>query len=255
MVIRYLSYLMRSGNRHSVHSPFVFDLVENVLNDKRHFYAYNEIEQQTESMLHSNEVVSVEDLGAGSQVDIRYSKKISKLAKSGSHNRKYHRLLFRLVNHFQPKNMLELGTSLGISAMYQGAAQKDAKFITLEGSMKLADIAKRNLEDMKLNVQVVTGNFDDTLEDVVKDFNQLDYVFFDGNHQKEATLRYFKICLEKISNDGLFIFDDIHWSNPMEEAWEEIKNDPGVTITIDLFFMGLVFFRKEQVKEHFTLRF
>jgi predicted O-methyltransferase YrrM len=79
-------------------------------------------------------------------------------------------------------------------------------------------------------------------------------VFVDGNHQKEATLRYFKLCLPKVHENSLLIFDDIYWSRGMKEAWNEIKAHPEVTVTVDLFWIGLVYFRKGQVKEDFVIK-
>jgi hypothetical protein len=83
----------------------------------------------------------------------------------------------------------------------------------------------------------------------------LDYVFFDGHHALEPTLKYFELCLKKAHNSSIFVFDDIRWSDEMKLAWEKIKNHPKVNVTIDLYTMGVVFFRKEQEKEHFVLRY
>jgi len=83
----------------------------------------------------------------------------------------------------------------------------------------------------------------------------IDLVYFDGNHQKEPTLNYFHTCLQKAHKNSLFIFDDIHWSDGMEEAWEQIKKHDRVHLTIDLFQFGIVFFEKEMPKQHFILKF
>ena len=91
------------------------------------------------------------------------------------------------------------------------------------------------------------------VEKELKEHNQLDFVFFDGNHKKKPTLSYFKQCLEVAHEDSIFIFDDIYWSTEMTEAWQEIKKHPKVTLSIDCFEMGIVFFKKEQAKEHFTV--
>jgi predicted O-methyltransferase YrrM len=83
---------------------------------------------------------------------------------------------------------------------------------------------------------------------------KLDLVFFDGNHQKVPTLDYFHHCLTKAHENSIFIFDDIHWSSEMDEAWQQIQGHEQVSLTIDLFQFGLVFFRKGIAKQHFTLR-
>jgi predicted O-methyltransferase YrrM len=161
-----------------------------------------------------------------------------------------------LVKHFQPVNLLELGTSLGISTAYMSKASPTKKIITIEGSENIANIAIDNFNRLNIsNIQVITGNFDIQLPKLLQNTSTFDFVFFDGNHRKQPTLSYFELCLQHKHNDSVFVFDDIHWSDEMEEAWESIKQSPEVTVTIDLFFIGLVFFRKESTKEHFIIRF
>jgi predicted O-methyltransferase YrrM len=89
---------------------------------------------------------------------------------------------------------------------------------------------------------------------VLEKIKTLDMLFIDGNHSYDATMRYFEMCKPYLHNQSLIVFDDIYWSKGMTQAWKEIKADPIVTVSIDLFFIGLVFFRKEQVKENFKLR-
>ena len=139
--------------------------------------------------------------------------------------------------------MLEMGTSLGISTMYQASASLNAKFISLEGDPKIANLAKYHLEEMKIkNVKVIEGQFDETMIGALNDLKKLDYVFIDGNHRLEPTLKYFDNCLNFAHNETVFVFDDIHWSEEMETAWAKIKDHPRVTISIDLFHMGIVFY-------------
>jgi predicted O-methyltransferase YrrM len=160
-----------------------------------------------------------------------------------------------MVNYFKPKEILELGTSLGITASYLASANKGPQVTTLEGAATISTLAQQTFNAQQLtNIKLITGNFDDTLKDAVT--KNYDFVFIDGNHRKEPTLRYFQQLLSCVHNNSVMVFDDIHWSKEMEGAWEEIKNHSSVTLTVDLFFIGLVFFRKEQKeKEHFVLRF
>ena len=117
-------------------------------------------------------------------------------------------------------------------------------------------MARRNFEQLSIsNVDVVVGNIDETLIAQIADLATIDFVFFDANHRYEPTVRYFETCLKKKHNDTVFVFDDIHWSNEMEQAWAYIGRHPSVRVTIDLFWVGLVFFRHEQLKQDFVLRF
>jgi predicted O-methyltransferase YrrM len=161
-----------------------------------------------------------------------------------------------LVNRFQPEEVLELGTSLGISSAYLASANSKIKVITIEGCKEIAEKAKENFKKLGLqNIEQHLGNFDDVLPQLLSEKKKIDFVFFDGNHRKEPTLNYFKQCLAHAHEGSIFIFDDIYWSSEMKEAWNEIKMNERVTVTLDLFFMGIVFFRKEQVKQHFIIRY
>ena len=198
----------------------------------------------------------MEDFGAGSALAKGSRRKISEITKYASKSPKYGQLLFRLAAHFKSAEILELGTSMGISSLYLAAGNKTSNLTTMEGSTALAARAKENFKSLhSKNIRLIEGNFDNTLPDFLQSAGQLDLVFFDGNHRKEPTLNYFRQCLAKKHSGSLFIFDDIHWSDGMTEAWEEIKANPEVSITIDLHQMGLVFFREGKEKQHFVIRF
>ncbi len=239
-----------------IHSPFVFDLYTKVILSKKDFYAFDQIVAVRKMLLKNQTKIKVTDFGAGSQINNANEKSIATIAKNAAKSDNIGRLLFKLLDHFQPKNALELGTSLGISTLYQCLVSKNTRWTTMEGCPETAKIAQKVFAANKAeNVKIVVGDFALTLPETVNSYPTLDYVFFDGNHRKKPTLEYFKICLEKANENSLFIFDDIHWSAEMEEAWEEIKQHPQVTVTIDLFWIGLVFFKTSQEKEHFILRF
>ena len=253
-VIKYIRYLFISVNEHRVHLPFVFDLLQDVIYVKADYYSYKLVEKQREKLLDSKQTVTFHDYGASANGLV--TKRVSSIASTSAKSPKYAQLLFRLVNYFQPKHILELGTSLGISTSYLAMANTNANVITIEGGKELVSIANDNFKELKLkNIKQVVGNFDDVLSSVVNDIPTLDFVFFDGNHQKAATLRYFETCFAKSNENSVFVFDDINWSDEMREAWEQIKNHNQVTITLDLFFMGVVFFKKGHAKQHFIIRF
>jgi predicted O-methyltransferase YrrM len=253
-IYHYIVHRLKATNEHGVHSPFVFNLLTNVIDVKQKYSSYGNIEKLREQLLSSKKTIHCIDLGAGTEK--KADKQISRIAKTSAKSAKQAQLLFRLANHFQPSKIIELGTSLGISTAYLASANSKSQIITLEGCPETADFAQQNFKHLKLkNIQQVIGNFDDTLPKVLHDHENLEFVFFDGNHRKQATLNYFDQCLKKASDSTVFVFDDIYWSDEMMEAWNEIKNNDRVTVTIDLFFMGIVFFRKEQVKQHFLIRF
>jgi len=255
LLLEYLQYLALSNSRHGTHSPFVYAFAENVLYKRIEHPLFYDIELIRQRMLSSSVKIEVEDLGAVGRKN--YTKPLSSLVASAAKNAKYAKLLHRIVATYQPQYALELGTNLGISAMYQAAGLQQGKLYSIEGSSKIAEIARYNIEKAGLTqqIQVIEGPFDAVLPQILPQFPHLDYVFLDGNHEKEATLRYFEMLYPRLHNDSILVFDDIRWSEGMKEAWQVICKDPRVTVSIDLFFLGIVFFRKEQEKEHFVLRF
>jgi predicted O-methyltransferase YrrM len=259
LLLKYLQYYFTasSGKGHGMHSPFVFEFITKILNDKTAYPAYEKVETLRNQLLKHNTVLEVEDFGAGSVVDKKSKRSISSIAKNAAKPKKFGQLLFRMIKYYQPATILELGTSLGITTSYLSLARQEARLITMEGSKEIADAAKQNFKAIELkNVELVEGNFDYTLTSVVRGLLSLDFSFVDGNHRQEPTERYFKELLANSNNDSILVFDDIHWSSEMEAAWETIKKNDAVTCSIDLFFMGIVFFRKEfKEKQHFVIRF
>jgi predicted O-methyltransferase YrrM len=252
----YLLHRLKAKNRHGLHSPFVYKLVDSVIYDYADSKVYQEIENIRKKLLVDNRMITITDLGAGSLLNNNKQKRVGDIAANALKQPKLAQLLYRLVAHFKPRNMIELGTCLGITTLYLQKAAPDARVYTMEGCPQTAGVAKETFKQAGLNaVELITGNFDDNLPAVINNLDQLDFVFVDGNHQKDATLKYFEWCLPKVHEDTLLIFDDIYWSEGMKEAWAQIKAHPQVTVTVDLFWIGLVFFKSGRVKEDFLIRY
>jgi len=256
LVINYIKHLAKAKTRHGVHSPFVYKLINEVIYDFKEKPEYKNIENLRKRLLTDKRFITITDLGAGSLVNNQRKKQVKQLAKNALKPKKIAQLLFRLAKEFKPINIIELGTCLGITSAYFAAVVPNAKVITLEGCPQTAGIAKENFETLGLkNVSISVGNFDETLPAVIEKELSLDFIFIDGNHRKDATINYFNWCLPGLNENSVMIFDDIYWSRGMKDAWEMIKSHPQVTVTIDLFWIGLVFFRKGQAKENFRVRF
>lgn len=252
----YLLHKLTANNRHGLHSPFVYRLVDEVIYDFSLKEIYLPIEKARKRLLNDNHEITVTDLGAGSHLNKNQVKKVSTIAKNALKSPKLAQLIYRLAADTHPENMIELGTCLGITTLYLHKAAPAAQTFTLEGCPQTAAVAGAVFkEEGTKNIKQLIGNFDDTLHPLIDQLPQLDFVYVDGNHQKEATLRYFEWCLPKVHEGTLLIFDDIYWSEGMKEAWAQIKAHPQVTITVDLFWIGLVYFRKGKEKEDFLIRF
>jgi predicted O-methyltransferase YrrM len=246
-----------SGKGHGIHSPFVYQLIREVLNDDRDYYAYKLIETAKQNLLLDDRLLQVRDLGAGSGNSGDSEIMVSQIATKSVSSQKFGRLLFRLANFYRANIIVEMGSSLGISTAYLASADPGSQVITLEGSPAIAKIAGETFGKLKLeNISQITGNFDELLSGVLLSHSRVDLVFIDGNHRKKPVLEYFEQFLQKISSSSLIVIHDIHWSREMEDAWLCIQEHPRVNMTVDIFSAGLVFFREEfQIKQKFTIRF
>ncbi len=287
IAFRFVRFYFQAKTKYSVHSPFVFQFVQDVLEDDRQFYVFKDAEILRGELLDSKDTIEVEDFGAGSHiVGLKKTRKVRDIAQSALSPSFQCEWLFRIAQFAKPLTVIELGTSLGVSTLYlTEGSPRAAKILTLEGSNDIALLARRNFDwyydtflkiglqrhnpDMldygyyeknvqtdfeKKRIQIVVGKFENTLQTTLNQLVKLDFAFLDGNHRREPTLDYFHKCLSHTHEGSVLIFDDIHWSEEMESAWEDIKQHPSVRLTIDLFWCGLVFFRNEnKEKEHFSL--
>lgn len=251
----YAKYLSKAKNRHGIHSPFVYELLDSVVYDKTRFSEYATVERIRKELLSRTDEIEITDLGAGSTVNKSNKRKVSDIAKNSAKGGKWGELLFRMSKRFEPETMIELGTSLGIGSLYQSLGNPNGKLTTFEGCPNTAAIAKEQFQKAKVDPAIKEGNFDDTLQSFLDSIEKLDWAFIDGNHQKEPTIRYFEQCLKKCHNDSVLLFDDIYWSKGMAEAWANIKAHERVNVTLDLFQVGIVFLRKEQPKQDFVIRY
>jgi predicted O-methyltransferase YrrM len=256
---KYLRYYFTASNGkgHGVHSPFVFEFIKFVLNDKKKYDVYDAIEKQRQVLLKDKTIIEVEDFGAGSTVIKTKQRVVKDIAASSLKPKKYSQLLFRMIQFYNKENVLELGTSFGITTSYMSSAKNNPAVTSMEGSQSIANIAQQNFNTLQLkNVNIITGDFEKTLSPFLNNSNEIDFAFLDGNHRKIPTLQYFNQILSNSTEETIVVFDDIHWSKEMEEVWEEIKIHEAVTLSIDLFFIGIVFFKKDfKVKQHFSVRF
>ncbi|OAB28931.1 Predicted O-methyltransferase YrrM [Flavobacterium fryxellicola] len=255
----YLIFLWHSKNEHGVHSPFVFHLLTKCFYDKKVKPVDTILENYRNSLLANNDTIEVTDFGAGSRVFKSNTRSISKIAKTAGISSKRAALLYRIVHYLQPESILEIGTSLGMAtaALFLGSQnlKTKVKVITLEGCPETVRQAQNQFKQFGFTtINSIKTEFSSYFNSLQFSGFNFGLIYFDGNHSKKATLEYFELLLSTVSNDTVWIFDDIHWSQEMEEAWEIIKSHPQVTVTIDTFQWGLVFFRREQPKEHFVIR-
>jgi predicted O-methyltransferase YrrM len=247
-------YYLKSDTIYNIHSPFVFEFVRDILEDKRNFYAFELIKKLKYEFSKNETIVDITDLGAGSLVSNTNKRTISTIAKNSvASDQKLH-YLFKLCNKYKPQSILELGTSLGISSLAMQLANTSSSITTIEGDNYLANFASNiHKENCVETIKIVNSPFDDFIE-ILDPNTKFDLILIDGNHSYEPTLRYFKKLMQNINNESIMIFDDINWSADMRKAWEEIKSDNHVTLSIETFEYGIVFFRSEfKEKQNFSI--
>jgi len=254
----YLEHFFKGSTRHGTHSPFLYNLLSNCIYFNIPTEKFEDIEKQRERLKSNKETIKVRDLGGQKTKkpcnnDYR---SISGIAKSSLKGRKHATLLHKIAHYFECDNILELGTSFGITTSYLSRARPQANINTLEGCPQIANEAINVFESLDLkNITLHVGNIDELLQPVLDKNKAPDLIFIDANHTYQATTKYFNILLKYKKENTILIIDDIHWSPGMEKAWNEICSCPEVTVTVDLFFMGVVFFKKGLSKENFIIRY
>lgn len=252
---RWLIFYRRATTLRKISHPFVYRLGEALLEDRRWFYAFSDAAGLRDYIAQNHQLIPQSEFGAGSQVLKPGEIKVSELGSSAAVDARNGQLLFKLVNFLQPKILLEMGTSLGVSSVYQAAAAQEGRFLTIEGSPAIAQLAKKHLEGLKYkNIETFHGSFDEQLPKILPTLPHLDYVYLDGDHRLEPTLRYFEYCLPYLRKTSAFVVADIYWSSEMMQAWQKLRAHPKVTASVDFYDFGVLLFRKtEAAQAHFSL--
>lgn len=252
-VITYLQWFPKTFYLHGIHSPFVYAFVKECLRNKELTKNKNLLSQYRERLLAAERTITVTDFGAGSRVFKTNNRKIATIAKHVGATQKRMHFLQRFVAYYNPEQILEIGTSLGMATFAMAKGSKNTLITSLEGCPNTLAVAQETLAHFNITqVTLLEGRFRESIKTLAK--HKLDMVYFDGNHSKEATLAYAQSLLPTAINGTVWIFDDIHWSREMTAAWEEIKALPEVSVSIDCYWLGIVFFRNEQEKEDFYVR-
>lgn len=250
--IAYLRYVLEAKGVHKAHSPYLYELFDEVLNDEKHYYIFDKIERQRSRLLQDTRLIEVEDLGAGSKRLKGSTRRIAEIARVSAKKPKYARALCRLAMHSGAKQVLELGTSVGLTTAY--LASSGAEVISVEGASSLADEAREVVKGCGLQATIIHSSFDAYLSEL-EPTKQFDLIFIDGHHIGEALLDYFDRLRPHLSTTGIAVIDDIHWSNDMHRAWKQLITDESFELSLDLFEMGWLIRRDGMHKQHNRLRY
>ncbi|HNQ11887.1 MAG TPA: class I SAM-dependent methyltransferase [Bacteroidia bacterium] len=249
----FVSYLRNRKTRYDLHSPLVYNFVDQVIPNSSLDHPYKSIEKLRKQLLTNRTLIMVNDFGTGIKGQKKYQRSISAIAKNSLKASKYYRLLSESIKYFGTTSILELGTSLGISTLYM--AQSGKQIHSIEGCENTAAIARENFKNFNANnVQSHIAPFDALLPGLLKQ-HQFNFIYIDGNHQYGATINYTKEILKQIKQNCIIVYDDIYWSKGMTKAWEEIKGMNEITVSIDFFEFGFAFINCDLSKENFIIKY
>ena len=257
IAVQYLFYKLFAPHRKGfgVHSPFVFNLVTEVL-VKQDNKDLAEIQEWRKGLLKDRTAIETNGSGAGSLTHHSLRRKVAKIAGRSSVRHKYGRVLYYLKNVYKPSAIIELGTGIGISTAYLAKSTPGTRVITVENDQQKIIYAAKEYSRLNLdNIVIRDGIFSKLLPGLLQEVNHPLMIFIDGDHSYESTMEYFSMIRKVAREDTLIIFDDIRWSDGMKEAWDKIRADESVTVSIDIFFMGIVFFRGGITKQDFIVNF
>lgn len=253
-LIQYIKHLFTARNTKGfgVHSPFLFHFTTNIIRGEHAYYCFRDIEKVRKTLLECTDIIDKKDYGTGRSKRL----KVSSIARTSLGTSRELQLLYRIINQYKFKQVLELGTSLGISTAYMASVNSTLKCISIEGCKQTAEIAKQTFNQLNLNnIDLLVGNIDEKLPQVLTSSDKIDFVYMDANHTQEATCRYFELILPRLSENAIVVIDDIYWSKDMQQGWQKICAHQAVTSTINLFQFGIVFVKPDLHKKHYKMRF
>lgn len=250
--LEYIKYRWNAKGRHGIHSPFVFDFVDKCVRIKLNSDDTSHLNSLFRKLKISRQEIEIQDFGAGSK-KLGSKRKVSAIFKMSSSKGKYGELLYRLARHYQPKEILEFGTSLGIGSTYFSLGCPNSKITTVEACKNTRSVALENLKNFN-SVESKLATFVDYLAELPSD-KKFDLIFIDGHHDGDALIHYLDQLQKHAHDETIFVLDDIRWSDSMRSAWEEISNDSRFHLSMELFRVGIVSRRPGMEKEKFVIRY
>ena len=257
-ILSYLRWQLHARDRqgHSVHSPFLYSLITNQLHQSIKGDWVTGIERYRHQLLTDKHSIDVTDFGSGSRFGTGNTRRVCNIARHSSTSPRDGRLLTNLASAMQCRNILELGTNLGLGTLYLANSEHCKRVVTIEGCPTLSQMAEKGFNQLGIsNITIINDRFETALTKALADMPSLDMLFIDGNHSYQPTIDYFTQCLPQAHNDSVFIIDDIHKDTEMERAWHEITENERVTLSLDFYTMGVVFFRSQLSRQTICLRY
>jgi predicted O-methyltransferase YrrM len=257
-----LRWYVRAKNPAVVRGEYLREFLREVYLDDRHYHAFDLVCSIRRHWRRQPGTVSTATLGAPSRTTRASRRPVSGLVRKNAIDAPTGKLLFRVALWLRASSILELGTNMGISGLYLHAPNTKATLHTVEGNEEVATLARQTFQMAGAGpgLRLHHASFDDWLKEHLPSdtqagtFQSLDLLFLDGDHRYAPTLSYVKRLIPLRSAEAVFIVADIHWSPGMERAWEELKALPEVSASLDLYHLGVLFFKPGIEKEHLAVR-
>jgi predicted O-methyltransferase YrrM len=248
----FIQYLIKGRSKYYIHSPFVYDFCRFVLSRKPLQKDSDTINSIIKYYQSKKDILNLQEFGAARKRD--YAIKIGDYLNRTAITNKYGRLLHNLVAYYQVEHVIETGTALGISTSWMALSNPNCKISSIEGNKKLCDVSNEMFIRFSItNTQVYCGLVEDVLPELAKNMKCKTLLFIDAHHTGAATMRYFAMIKSYVKDDTIVVFDDINYSAEMNDAWKNIICDERVTLSLNLYRIGVIFFNPSLSKQAFSL--
>ncbi len=246
---KYLSYLFHAKHRKGfgIHSPFVFYLVTMVIEEKLPYYRFVQIENLRTLLTKTKKKIKENRNG------VEKERRISEFVYESSFSPSYDQLLFRLVNFFKPKNVVEIGDSVGITTLYLATSDTRRPTYTIGESKDLADFAHTTFGKVGLqNIIQLAGSVEEKLPVVLSKEKNVDFVYFGRQASVEAMQKSLSLLSSCFTGKTVLLMSDI-WKDDRKKLWESVKKQGGGRVSIDMFHYGILIYNEDLQCENYNL--
>jgi len=247
---RKIKYLRKARHWHGfgIHSPFLFHLVTEVIEDKKRYPVYRIIQSSKKQITNRVKEINYDQEITYNGIPLQSLIGKKKPFKSVELGYRYGKLMLRLVREFKPSSVFYHGPTFGLNLLYLALADENIPVNTHTTDPVMNQLCKEAIENIPVNN--VNLEFEETTPSCVQEFVFINLSFLPGEARNKILLK-----LKLGGDDDVMIIRGIHKSGEMETLWQEVIKEKKVRVSLDLYEIGILLFRKKLQKQHFILRF